>query len=177
MSRHRVSIGFVLTASIVLLAAGWALSGPLLPKPSRQLPGSWESLANISRIRLVIFDMSAELKRKDITADAVKKDWQQKLLDAGFKIASEKDLPSLELSVVAATDEAMEGNVLVIQTLVFQQTAHFERLGRDLVVPTYSHAISTMEPAQKVPPVINRNLATLINTFIERAALASRAGS
>lgn len=174
---HRTSTGapVVLFLFLSLFVGALAWSGPMLPRPVA-LSGSVASLARLGPLSLRIGRMPLHLRRANVTAASVRREWVDRLEAAGFTIVAapvaDDAVATLELAVILGEDATMPDAILCFQKLELVQPARFDRLDRSIRVPTYVSPTATMEPRASVVAAVKRNLDKLIEDFIRDARRA-----
>lgn len=164
-------------ATLLLLLATWSRTAPVMP--SRPLAkGSVLSLAKIEKVNLDIRSIPRMLESEGIRPASVRGKWSQMLQDEGIAVTAkdqfDESVPTLELKVLVGKDEKIPNAVLCYLEVRLNQSARFERLDRELVVPTYVKASATMEAQEDLASAIRTSLRTMLKSFVRDVRKAGR---
>ena len=167
----------LVAAAVAIMSAPAAWSAPMV-RGKRSPPGDVLSLARIRVIRLEIKSMPADLVELEITAEAVREKWKQRLANAGIRVAEEGDadenMPSMTLSVATGVDpDVSSEGVLSIMLLTFRQPARFDRFDRPVTVSTYIKTLAEITLKDGLKAATNTNLKLLIENVVRDVRIAN----
>ncbi|MAE66381.1 MAG: hypothetical protein CMJ18_19090 [Phycisphaeraceae bacterium] len=165
-----------ITCSIVLLlvVAAAASSAPIVPS-GPNLAHDVLSLAGISKVALDVEEMTPLLRAAGLSAGKVKLAWSKALQGAGIEVVDDDvDVPRLHLRTKASVEEGLTG-IGFASYLQVWQPVRIERLDRKLKVPTYVYVMGGVDSAENIASTANKSFRILINGFIERVRIASKA--
>ena len=133
---HR-NVHLVLAAGVITALGLSAWSAPILPEP-KGLTDQVRSLAGLKRLHVHVQPFSADLLREGLAAEAIGRDWANKLRNAGFEV-TEEATARLELRLAVLEDPEHRGNFVVNPVLMLHRQVRFggDRIEGPLKVPTY----------------------------------------
>ncbi len=167
----------VTAAALVLVVTSGSRTAPILPN-DRLPPGDVLSLGRIVKLNLDIRPVPERLFKEGIRTATVRRDWSRMLESVGMAVVPEEEinqLPTLTLRILTGTDEDVGDAILCYIDLRLEQSARFDRIGRELVVPTYVKANVTMEAPEQLGTAVKSSLDLMVATFARDVGTADLA--
>lgn len=166
-------------SSLLLLVSlvAMATAAPILPD-GPHLTDEMMSLAGLSRFRVRIRPITPEVAQMTRLSDQViAEQWKTKLRRAGFEVADGTDTgdPLIELQMQGGSDTGVPDGFSFSATIELLQKVRIERLDRELMVPTYSYAMSGLETSQNLRDSARRVTERLLATFVRQCKTATAA--
>ncbi|MAE62931.1 MAG: hypothetical protein CMJ18_01555 [Phycisphaeraceae bacterium] len=147
------------------------LAAPFLRNP--ELQEMLQSLATIDRVRVSVHRLPPELRRRQMTREAVRKQLEQSLERGGVRVVETGVAPRVELLLVVATDPDVAGALAFNVRLMVHQTVLVDRLQRRLTVPTFADFVVGIEPEAEMTATVRSS----IDVLAEKLTRAIRAAT
>ncbi len=155
----------------LLIGCMTVLAAPFLRNP--ELQEMLQSLATIDRVRVSVHRLPPELRRRQMTREAVRKQLEQSLERGGVRVVETGVAPRVELLLVVATDPDVAGALAFNVRLMVHQTVLVDRLQRRLTVPTFADFVVGIEPEAEMTATVRSS----IDVLAEKLTRAIRAAT
>ena len=154
--------GFLAVVGAVALAV---VAAPVLPaRPV--LPTEVLSLAGLSQVQLDLKPFPDELLDADVRRDQVKASWRKRLARAGIEVTTEPDAPTLSLRVDVVTERSVPAAMTTLVFISLEQDVQVKRLGRDTVLPTFTHYSVNLESKDRMTELFGPLIDGVLDKFI-----------
>ena len=184
--RAHMRAGFTLIELLVVVSVIALLLALLLPAISRARGAAQQSMCASNQRQLgMVFQLYAEeeegaitpiavdlkpfpdeLLDADVRRDQVKASWRKRLARAGIEVTTEPDAPTLSLRVDVVTERSVPAAMTTLVFISLEQDVQVKRLGRDTVLPTFTHYSVNLESKDRMTELFGPLIDGVLDKFI-----------
>ena len=154
----------LVSCAVLGVFAVLCVGAPFLPV-QRNVPDAMVSLASLTSVQLRVLPVSRDLVERGVTERLIRTRLETALARMQIGIEVSPDAPTLEITATSVAEPAIPDALAFNVRLLLYQSAHVDRVGRKLVVPTFADFNVSLDRSGKIKETALLALDEMLERF------------